>query len=118
MPPHRAVAVALGDPEINAACKQSGKEDEAFGCGEKTQRLIDVGAQDRRQMSAGDPDQHQAAKGIEFFYSVWHRLPVITCLQPGHRLRCTSANHGTLRIAWPSDLASNMHPRTQAFPAS
>jgi hypothetical protein len=29
-------------------------------------------------MSASDPDQHQAAQGVEFFYSVLHRFPVIT----------------------------------------
>jgi hypothetical protein len=38
-------------------------------------------------MSAGDPHQHQAAKGIEFFYSTLHQFPVITCSQTGQRLR-------------------------------
>jgi len=85
--------------------KQSGKKDEAFGCGEKPKRLIDVCAQDRGQVSARDPHQHQAAKGIEFFYSLWHGLPAITCFETAQCLRCTPANHGTLCIAWPSDLA-------------
>jgi hypothetical protein len=67
LPPHRAVAIALADSEIDAARKQSGKKDEPFGCREKSKRLINICAQDRRQMSACDPHQHQAAKGIEFF---------------------------------------------------
>ena len=62
---HGAIAVVQRHAVVNATGEQSREEDETFGGGDEAERLIDVGAGDGRQVRAGDPDEHQAAKGIE-----------------------------------------------------
>ena len=55
----------LRQAAVDAAGEESGEKDEAFGGGDETERLIDVGGSDGGEMGAGDPDEHQPAKGVE-----------------------------------------------------
>src|SRR5262249_40205806 len=65
-PGHGAVAVALGETEIDASGEKRGEKDKAFGGGDESEGLIDVGARAGGQMREGDPDKHKTADSVEF----------------------------------------------------
>jgi hypothetical protein len=71
---HGAVAVVLSKAVVDAAGEESGEENEAFSGGDEAERLIHVRGGDGGKVRAGDPDEHEAAEGVELESATAGRL--------------------------------------------
>src|ERR1700720_5018811 len=65
-PRHSAIAVVLGEAEVDATGKQRRKENKSFSRGDEAKRLIYVSARGGGQGREGDPDEHQPAHCVQF----------------------------------------------------
>lgn len=88
---HGGGTVAFKDAEVDAACEQRGEENESFGRGNVAERLVHACAEDGGQMDERHPNQHHAARGIEFggplhAFKTLSSFPGVTTLGLGGRL--------------------------------
>src|SRR5271155_1889653 len=63
---HRSITVPLCCEGINAACKQRRQEDKTLCARYESEGLIEVSADNRRQMCERHPNQHRTSCRIEF----------------------------------------------------